>query len=607
MINQRVPKYAYLALYIFLTATGLLVGCEPSPSFESTTTPSHAPEDSTTSVPASTQSSVQVNSSPVGPGSPLPASQLIDPVNVDQIELLASIPDYPERLYRLSSDQEWLFVADTHGIDVININSNTVERRLPFGVVYNTSPDVLDPSGINESQFSISAHGDVLAFIDFQGVKVITREGTLLFSSALEIPLSPVLPPRSVTSRVSLALSPDGEYLALSHSAADIDVIRLSDGESLETPSLVGIYPRFSPNGETLVIMNRTDLEFWETTNWTKIQEIPYRGNWPLFSFLDDSTILLHTWDNSLEVWGLDPGGKLRMIGLEGDPEMSILLAQPLSSPGGESFAVMKRDSGTPCFEYSPITVTVFNLDGELLSEQETPFESRNCKPYFLGLGYVSAPIHLLDSGEVVFVAPPSSENPWDPRILQAAESTPAPDGLPPVVEAYLRQQWSGFEYAYVLSPDGRYAVLALGKDLGSAMVIYDVLLDDPLYWGSAAFTTGSFSPDGSLFAMTLGNTIHWIDLSSSQDLQFVPLYADPRLVPDAPLAISPDRGILAAVIARDALGETLGFISLNDGALLYQLPVGNDEIRALRFSEDGQFLIASTFGGWTDILAVEP
>jgi hypothetical protein len=133
------------------------------------------------------------------------------------------------------------------------------------------------------------------------------------------------------------------------------------------------------------------------------------------------------------------------------------------------------------------------------------------------------------------------------------------------------------------------------------------VAQDRPIYWGGAAFTAGSFSPDSAMFAMTLWNTLQTIDLASSQELQFRTLYDDRDLVPDAPLAVSPDRRLLAAVIARDAVSETVGFFSIDDGALLVQWPAGNDEIQQLRFSEDGKYLIVSTYGGWIDVLGVLP
>ena len=605
MANQRFPKFIQLALSFFLTAGWLLAGCEARQSFDATVTPSSAPADSTIS--AFTPAAIDTDSLPVGTGDPLPASLPIDPANVGQIQLFASIPENPERLYRISSDQKWLFVADTHGINVFDLGTNTLERHLPFGIVYNAFPNELDPSGINESQFSIAANGGVLALVDSEGVKVISREGALLFSSALEMPLSPDLPPRSVPMRVSLALSPEGEYLALSRSGAGIDVIRLSDGAILETPGLVGSFPRFSPGGGTLVFMNGPSLEFWDTTTWTFIQEIPYRGYWPLFTFSDDSTILLHTWSNSLEVWDLIPREKILTIGLEGDPRKSIVLAQPLVSPGAEFLAVMKRDNELPCFELSPITVTVLNRNGQILSEQATPFESRNCQPYFLGLTYISAPILLTDSGEVIPVLPAEPENQWDGEILQGTAPSSADRILPSIVEVYLQRNWSDFDVDFVPSPDGRYVILSLRKETGSAFVIYDVAQDRPIYWGGAAFTAGSFSPDSAMFAMTLWNTLQTIDLASSQELQFRTLYDDRDLVPDAPLAVSPDRRLLAAVIARDAVSETVGFFSIDDGALLVQWPAGNDEIQQLRFSEDGKYLIVSTYGGWIDVLGVLP
>jgi hypothetical protein len=106
---------------------------------------------------------------------------------------------------------------------------------------------------------------------------------------------------------------------------------------------------------------------------------------------------------------------------------------------------------------------------------------------------------------------------------------------------------------------------------------------------------------------MNLWNTIKMIDLSSNQNLQSVTVYDDQRLVPYAPMAISPDRIMLAAVIAKDAMSETVGVIIINDGTLIYQWPVGNDEINNIRFSEDGKFLIVSTYGGWIDILGIYP
>lgn len=106
---------------------------------------------------------------------------------------------------------------------------------------------------------------------------------------------------------------------------------------------------------------------------------------------------------------------------------------------------------------------------------------------------------------------------------------------------------------------------------------------------------------------MNLWNTIKMIDLSSNQQLQSVTVYEDQRLVPYASMAISPDLTMLAAVIAKDAMSETVGFIKINDGTLIYQWPVGNDEINNIRFSEDGKYLFVSTHGGWIDILGIYP
>jgi hypothetical protein len=522
------------------------------------------------------------------------------------MELIAGIPENPERIYRVSSDNRLLFIADTHGIDVFSISTQTLEEHLPYGVTYNVLPYETDPSGIDESHFSISASGNTLAIIDFEGVKVISLEGEVLFSSDLEMPFSPDHSPRVVTTSYDLALSPDGEYLALHRSPHGIAVIRLSDGKTIETPNLIGSHPRFSPSGEILVTMTNNHLEFWNTTDWTRTENIHHRGYWPLFTFVNDSTIVLHNWSNSLELWDIVHRERIRTINLEGDPQEFIVLAQPLVSPNGELIAVLKRDTETPCFELSPITVTVLNLNGEELSEQTTPFEARNCRPYFLGLAYISSPILLMDSGEVVTVLPPSNDDQWR-TMLQEMEVSFAQRVLPPEVESYLQENWDDFDCDFELSPDGRYVALSLRKGTGSAMVIYDVSEDMPLYWGNASFTSGSFSLDSTLFAMNLANTIRMIDLSSNQYLQAMTVYEDQRLVPYTPMAISPDRTLLAAVIARDAMSETVGFIALDDGTLIYQWPVGNDEVDNFGFSEDGRHLIVSTYGGWSDILGIYP
>jgi WD40 repeat protein len=245
-------------------------------------------------------------------------------------------------------------------------------------------------------------------------------------------------------------------------------------------------------------------------------------------------------------------------------------------------------------------------LNGEKLSEQTTPFKSRNCKAYFLGLAYISSPILLLDSGEAITVLPPSNDDQWR-TILQEMDISYARKLLPPKAESYLQQNWKDFDYDFELSPDGRYVALSLRKGTGSSMVLYDVSEDEPLYWWSASFTSGSFSLNSTLFTMILWDTIKMIDLSSNENMQFVTIYEDQRLVPYAPMAISPDLKMLAAVIAKNAMSETVGFIKINDGTLIYQWPVGNDEINNIRFSEDGKYLIVSTYGGWIDILGIYP
>lgn len=606
MVNKRIFPNFHLITLCFLAANLMLSGCEPGQTFDPTITPRLTHSNTPVVPPSLLASSTPTPSLPIGSGASIPLSQPINEANISQIQLMASLPENPERMYRISVDHKYLFIADTHGIDVVNLGTQTLEKHLPFGVTYNTLPHGIDPSGINESHFSISASGNILALIDLDGVKVLSLEGEVLFSSALEMPFSPNLSPRAVTTSSSLALSPDGEYLALYRSTTGIEVIRLSDGKSIDTLNLVGGTPRFSPNGTILVTMTNNQLAFWSTADWTKIQEINYKGYWPLFTFASDTTILLHNWSNSLEIWDILHGNRMRSINLEGDPEKSILLAQPLVSPNGEYLAVLKRDTENPCFESSPITVMVFNLNGEKLSEQNTAFKSRNCMPYFLGLAYISSPIMLLDSGEVNTVLPPSNDDPWR-TILEEMEPSLAQNTLPPDVEAAFRQEWNDFEYDQVVSPDGSYLALALHKGTGSSMAIFDIAEDEPLYWGSASFTSGNFSPDSSLFTMVLGNTIKLIDLSSNENLQAVTVYDDQRLVPDAPLAISPDRRLLAAVLAEDALSETVGFINIADGTLIQQWPVGNDEIIQLRFSDDGNYLFVQTYGGWIDILGVQP
>jgi hypothetical protein len=211
-----------------------------------------------------------------------------------------------------------------------------------------------------------------------------------------------------------------------------------------------------------------------------------------------------------------------------------------------------------------------------------------------------------MDSGEAITVLPPSNDDQWR-TIFQEMDISFAQKILPPKVESFLQQNWKDFDYDFELSSDGRYVALSLRKGTGSSMVIYDVSEDKPLYWGSASFTSGSFSLDSTLFTMNLWNTIKMIDLSSNQQLQSVTVYEDQRLVPYASMAISPDLTMLAAVIAKDAMSETVGFIKINDGTLIYQWPVGNDEINNIRFSEDGKYLIGSTHGGWIDILGIYP
>jgi WD40 repeat protein len=211
-----------------------------------------------------------------------------------------------------------------------------------------------------------------------------------------------------------------------------------------------------------------------------------------------------------------------------------------------------------------------------------------------------------MDSGEVITVLPPTTDDQWG-MTLQERDVALAQKMLPPNIESYLQENWYDFDYDYELSPNGRFVALSLQKGTGNSMVIYDLAEDKPVYWGSASFTSGSFSPDSLLFTMNIANTIKIIDLSSNLDLQSVTIYNDQRLVPYAPMAISPDRVMLAAVIAKDVLSETIGFITINDGALIYQWQVGNDEINNIRFSEDGKYLIVSTYGGWTDILGIYP
>jgi hypothetical protein len=606
MLNKRIFPIIHLIILFLLASILMMSGCEPGQSFDPIITSTLIPSNTPISSPTLITTSTPTLSLPIGFGTLISLSQPISEANINQIQLIASIPENPERIFRISSDNKLLFIADTHGIDVFNISTQTLEKHLPFGIIYNAFSYELDPSGINESHFSISASGNILAIIDFEGVKVISLEGEVLFSSALEMPFSPDLSPRVVTTSYNLALSPDGEYLALYSSTNGIDVIQLSDGKTIDTPNLIGSYPHFSPSGYTLVTMTNNHLEFWNTTDWTKIQDIYYKGNWPLFTFVNDSTILLHNWSNSLELWDIIHHNRIRTINPDGDPQKSIILAQPLISPNGELLAVLKRDTEIPCFELSPITVTVFNLNGEKTSEQTTPFKSRNCKPYFLGLAYISSPILLMDSGEVITVLPPSTDDQWS-TILQEVDISFAQKILPPKVEFYLQQNWNDFDYDFELSPDGRYVALSLRKGTGSSMVLYDVSEDKPLYWGSASFTSGSFSLDSTIFTMNLWNTIKMIDLSSNQNLQSVTVYDDQRLVPYAPMAISPDRIMLAAVIAKDAMSETVGVIIINDGTLIYQWPVGNDEINNIRFSEDGKFLIVSTYGGWIDILGIYP
>jgi hypothetical protein len=611
MLKKQIFPIFHLVI-LCLLALNLMSGCQPGQVSGLPSTPtlasSNRPASASALTPASTLTPPTTSnlSLPIGIGTPIPLSQPVGEVNINQIQLLASIPEDPERIYRISSDNRLLFIADTHGIDVFDISTKTFIKHLPFGVTYNAFSYATDPSGINESHFSISASGNVLAIIDFEGVKVISLEGRLLFSSALEMPFSPNSSPRVVTSGNSLALSPDGEYLAFYRSTNGIDVIQLSDGKTLDTPDLVGNFPRFSPGGKTLVTMNNNHLEFWNTADWTKTQDINYRGYWPLFTFVSDSTILLHNWSNSLELWDFIHHKRIRTINLEGDPQESIILAQPLMSPNGGLLAVLKRDAGMPCFELSPVTVTVFNLNGEKLSDQTTPFRSGNCRPYFLGLAYISSPIFLMDNGEAIAVLPPSSDDQWGTTLLELDISF-AQKILPPEVESYLQRNWKDFDYDFETSPDGRFVALSLRKGTGSSMVIYDVSEDKPLYWGGVSYTLGCFSRDGTLFVRNLGDTIKMIDLSSSQELESVTVYEDQRLVPYARMAFSPDHAVLAAVIAKDAMSETVGFIRINDGTLIYQWPVGNDEIKNLRFSEDGRYLIISTYSGWIDILGIYP
>ena len=606
MLNKRNFPIIHLIILCLLASNLMMSGCEPGQLFSTTITPTPTPSNTPTSTPILTPTSTPTLSLPIRFGTPIPLSQPISEANINQIQLIASIPENPERSYRISSDNKLLFSADTHGIDVFNISTKTLEKHLPFGVDFNAFSHEIDPSGINESHFSISASGNILAIIDFEGVKVISREGKVLFSSALEMPFSPNLSPRVATTSYNLALSPNGEYLAFYSSTNGIYVIQLSDGKTIDTPKLIGNYPRFSPSGKTLAIMTNNYLEFWNTTDWTKIQDIYYKGYWPLFTFVSDSTILLHNWSNSLELWDIIHRKRIRTINLEGDPQKSIILAQPLISPNGELLAVLKRDIEIPCFELSPITVTVFNLNGEKLSEQTTPFKSRDCKPYFLGLAYISSPILLMDSGEAITVLPPSNDDQWR-TILQEMDISDAQQILPPIVESYLQENWKGFDYDFELSPDGRDVALSLRKGTDRSMVIYDVSVDKPLYWGSTSFTSGIYSLDSTLFTMNLWNTIKMIDLSSNQNLQSVTVYEDQRLVPYAPMTISPDLTMLAAVIAKDAMSETVGFIKIDDGTLIHQWPVGNDEINNIRFSEDGKYLFVSTKGGWIDILGIYP
>ena len=320
MINKRIFPIIHLVILCLLASNLMMSGCEPGQLNSPIITPSPTPSNTPAFTPPLTPTSTDTLSSPIGFGTPIPLSQPINEANINLIQLIASIPENPEKSYRISSDNKLLFSADTHGIDVFNISTQTLEKHLPFGVTYNAFPNEIDPSGINESHFSISASGNVLAIIDFEGVKVISLEGKVLFSSALELPFSPNLSPRVVTTSNNLALSPNGEYLAFYSSTNGIDVIQLSDGKTMDTPKLIGNYPRFSPSGKTLATMANNHLEFWNTTDWTKIQDIYYKGYWPLFTFVSDSTILLHNWSNSLELWDIIHRKRIRIINLEGDP-----------------------------------------------------------------------------------------------------------------------------------------------------------------------------------------------------------------------------------------------------------------------------------------------
>jgi|GEM_PF-6468229 len=608
--TKNFPFELFTCLSIFALAL-TLAGCEshfdstPASSPPITVSDEHSPEPEANATATSPKPLTLTSPSPTAAVLTLPASEPINPTNLNQIQLLASLPENPERVYRISADHKLLFVADTLGVDVFDIETKTLIKHFPFGITYNTVPYGTEPSGINESHFAISKDGDIFAVIDFKGVKVISIEGNILFSLNIEMPFLPESSPRTVTDCYSLDLSPDGKYLALSRSTGDIEIIDLSTGQILDTPNLRGNSPRFSPSGELLVTMDKTRLLFWETTNWTQIQDIAYRGYWPLFTFANDETILLHNWSNYVEVWDILHHKRINMINLNEDREKFILLAKPLVSPDGNLFAVFSRDAEIPCFELSPVTVSVFNVNGEKLAEQSTPFEAKNCQPYFLGLNYISLPFILLNSGEIITVSPLPTDHEWADTFQQVDISFPQAV-VPPKVDSYVKQNWVGFESEFEPAPNGQYVAFTVKKGSDTAMGIYDSNSDSLLYWGNAAFSAGSFSPDSTIFIMTRANVLTRIDLSS-QDVESTPLYENPRLVPNAPLAISPDNRILTAVIARDAVSETVIFLDAENGSLLSEWFVGNDEVKKIKFSEDGKYVIVATYGGWINLLGISP
>ncbi|WNF29680.1 serine/threonine-protein kinase [Streptomyces sp. C11-1] len=198
---------------------------------------------------------------------------------------------------------------------------------------------------------------------------VYTPDGRTLFSGGLDqtlrrwdvrtgAPMGVVATyPKQFDGVTALAVSPDGEVLAVGRDSAGLDLVKVADGRSVRsldrhTGSIQGL--AFTADGKTLASvasdLDRGGVRLWDvgTGRLVKTLGADRKKNYSSVMFSPDGGSIAAVGDGRVQVWDLD-SGRLTATLTDGRPYIAAAAYRPdgPAGPGKPLIAIAGKDTAT--------------------------------------------------------------------------------------------------------------------------------------------------------------------------------------------------------------------------------------------------------------------